>query len=299
MVHRGALFFLVFLLAAGTWQSQNRTSQGLMADPSNASRADVNNALAEICEPNKIIREPGGNAAGCRGCPKGSGFQDEREMQWDLKRAFAGHFTSASEDNIILSSRGCEPHSMNCGGSFVFVLDQGRLKFLKYDQSLITERCHKLRFADGRDFMICQDQWGAQGSVSYFVYLVAFNQSGESKITRLFETRDWTFTCGEDVDGSPSGPVQQSEIKSVEFHERTGGELSGLSLKVTRGKKQLTQAEKEACEQSLKKSNYEKTSLSVTTTEYRIHFSFDSREFKVASASKAILKLFPEPQFPE
>ncbi|MFI5421409.1 MAG: hypothetical protein ACHQ1H_10625 [Nitrososphaerales archaeon] len=279
-------------------QVNNKKISGVIADSSTVTFADVTIAISEICAPNNIVTGPNGAAMGCRTCPKGSVFQDEQSMHWDLKRALSGHFTSSDEENIILSVNGCEPHSMNFGGTFVFLRDNSKLKLLSYNGSLITERCHKLRSPDGRDFLVCQGEWGGQGSVASFIYQVVFDGKGASKTIPIFETSDSMLTCGKDLRGKPDSPVQKSEIRTVQFKEH-GSKLSGLSVSVTLGKKQLTQAEKVACVESVKNSNYQEASVSIPTKVYRIDFSYDGREFKIVPLSATTLKLFPKPELPK
>ena len=288
--------FLVAFTAAATCQSK---SPGLVATPSNSTESEVQDSFPQVCTTNQIIRSAAGKAVGCAICPTGSDFQDEHNMQWNLKRSFSGRFTSTKRDNLILSSRGCESHSSNFGGSFVFLLDEGTSRFLRYDSSLITERCHKSHLADGRDFLICQDEWGSQGMMSTFLYAVRFDEAGGYTITRIFEIEDSTRTCGNDLEDGPDFPVERSEIESVEFHEQSTGVLSGLSVTATLGKRRLTKAERDSCEQSLKRSKYKIAKNPIVGKKYRVDFSFDGHEFKVVPASDNALKLFPEPSFPD
>jgi hypothetical protein len=276
----------------------DRISSGLVADASNVSSADIVNTFSVICAPNNIVRELSGTTTGCRTCPKGSGFQNEQNMQWDLKHALSGHFTSSKEDDIILSTQGCEPHAMNFGGTFVFVRDHDRLRFLTYNESLITERCHKLVVGEGLDTLVCQAAWGSQGYMKSFIYQVVFDKQGSGKTSPIFETSDSTLTCGEDIEEKRVGPVQQSKIQSVHFGERDT-RVPSLSIVATLGHKELTQTERDTCKESLKKSNYQEVSISIPTAQYRINFSFDGREFKAAPSNDATLKLFLIPELPK
>jgi hypothetical protein len=279
-------------------QLTHKKTSGIIEDPSNVISSYIAIAFAEICAPNNTIKGPTGALVGCVTCPKGSAFQDERNMHWELKHVLAGHFTSADEESIILSVQGCEPHSMNFGGTFVLLRDNTKLNLLSYNESLITERCHKLRSPDGRDFLVCQGEWGAQGSVASFIYQVFFDGKGVSKTTPIFDTFDSTLTCGVDPEGKPDNPVRKSEIRSVQFEEHDN-EVSGLSISVSLGKKQLPQSEKVACEESLKKSNYQEASISIPTNDYRIDFLFDGREFIISTSSEQVLKLFPKLELPK
>src|ERR1039457_6510703 len=73
----------------------------------------IEGALRIVCPDGKISRSPGGRAVGCRSCPAGTGLSDVPGIGWDLQRAIMGHFTSAGAQNLVLSGRGCEPHSLH------------------------------------------------------------------------------------------------------------------------------------------------------------------------------------------
>ncbi len=288
MTFRRLCLFFVAFAAMVVARSQG---QGIIPGNSEASKTEIANAVAQICSPNEIILKSG-DPVGCQSCPSGSDFEENPTLGWHLEHVTTGHFTSANQENIILSSLGCESHARNFGGSFILLRDPVKPKLLRYNPSLITTRCHKSRFADGRDFLVCQDEWGAQEWLWSSIYAIAFDEAGTGSVfSRLFETFDSALTCGEDSDGKPGGSVQSSKIKSVRFQERNG-ELVGLSLTVTLGKKQLSQIERDACQQN------GATPTPIPENGYSINFSVQGREFKVDPASSAAFKLFPKPTFP-
>jgi hypothetical protein len=283
-------YLCLSLLAFAALASRRSQGQGIIPDNSDASMAEIANALAQICSPGEITFKSG-DPVGCQGCPSGSDYEAD-PTEWHLEHVTTGHYTSANQENIILGSVGCESHARNFGGSFILLRDPVKPKLLRYNPSLITTRCHKSRFADGRDFLVCQDEWGAQEWSSSFIYAIVFDEAGIGSVfSRLFETVDSARTCGEDIEGKPGGLVQSSKIKSVRFQERDG-KLIGLSLRVTLGQKQLSQIERDTCQEN------GTAPASIPEKEYGIHFSLQGRQFKIDPASSAAFELFPKPTFP-
>ena len=292
------LSFLCFLLVAQTARRRQAVpspSFDLRANP-----AEIGDALAEICPRNNIIWKEDGTASGCSICPAGTTFQDERGQGFELRlrRATLGHFTSPQAENIILSVVGCEPHSTNFGGSFVFVLESGRPRFLAYNQALITEPCHKLNFPNGRNFLVCRMEWGGQGMQWSYIYSVAFERDGKSEITPIFTTEDTVGTCGEGAEGTPTGPVQRSSIENIRFPDLNGDGNADISITATLGRKLLTAAEQTTCLRAQGKSDVGKGPLRVPARKYEIKFLFDGNHFKVAHDSRTTIKLFPDPRPP-
>jgi hypothetical protein len=286
MKFRRLCLFLVAFAAIG----DRSPGQGIIADNSAASKTEIANAVAQVCSSDKTTLKSG-EPVGCQSCPSGSDF-DGQPLGWHLVHITTGHFTSTTQENIILSSLGCESHSNNFGGSFIFLRDTAKPKLLRYNPSLITGRCHKSRFTDGGDFLICQDEYGAQSTVWSFIYAISFDEAGTGNVfSRLFETLDSTQTCGKDSEGKPGGSIQNSKIMSIKFHERNG-ELIGLSLRATLEKKHLSRIEREACEQNGVRTT------SIPEKEYSIDFSLQGHQFKVVPASSAAFELFRKPAFP-
>lgn len=300
-VNSGFAFFLSFLL----FLLLGQTACGGQAVPPpsfgvGADHAEIVDALAEICPGSNISWNEDGSVSGCSICPAGTTFQDERGegFQLQLRRATFGHFTSPQADSIVLSFVGCEPHSTNFGGSFVFVLESGRPRISAYNQALITERCHKLSFPNGRDFLVCQIQWGGQGMQWSYIYSVAFERDGKSEITPIFTTEDTVGTCGENPEGTPAGPVQRSSIENIRFADLNGDGKTDIAITATLGRKLLTAAERRACLRAQAKSDVGKGGPRIPAQKHEIKLLFDGNHFKVAPASRATIKLFPEPQSP-
>src|SRR5690348_10904963 len=79
---------------------------------------DIQPLLEAAC-PGKTYRrnKRGRQEVGCKVCPAGSGIRDVPGQS--LEAVTFGHFTSASSEDALLSTMGCEPHSYYFGGSFL------------------------------------------------------------------------------------------------------------------------------------------------------------------------------------
>ncbi len=259
---------------------QGRATQTLNATTPTPNQADVEAAVALLCKPADTIRSQNGNASGCKACPKGTDFFGQKMGEWELRNALAGHFTSAVDNELIVSGFNCDSHANNFGGSFIFSLKTGKPQLLKYDSGLITDTCHKFRYADGREFLACRGGWSGQGENDSSVFLTRFDAAGKNADDVTFRTFDSTATCGDDS----TVKVPSSGIKNIEFSSKDSGELSGMTITATIG--QVTCGEVNA-ERALGKEM-----PSVKT--YELHYIFNGRQFGITPESEAALKLFPQ-----
>ncbi|MFQ5816823.1 MAG: hypothetical protein ACE5H2_02555 [Terriglobia bacterium] len=286
----------IFLLGAVVCLGCDTRTPSYDDSTTETGAAAVAEAMAAICPQSELTRAEDGTVTGCRVCLPGMDFENERGFEWELRRATFGHFTAASADNLILSGIGCESHSSNFGGSLLFVLQSGKPQLMTYHKALITENCQKLRLQDGRDFLVCEHEWGGQGWAWSFVWSVVFHHPGNSEISALFTTEDSLKTCGEDPEGDSRHPVQHSTIQSIRFPDLNGDGLADMSIRATLGKKLLTETERQACVRAV--NALEPPPVRIPTKEYQIDFLFDGKQFHVAPASKNVIALFPTPRFP-
>lgn len=289
--------FLLFAVLSGIQSTSHLVFESGATD---VQANQIAEALADICPNGEVTKTSDGRATGCRGCPAGTAFQDERGegWSWELRSSTAGHFTSKA-DNLLLSGAGCEPHSLDFGGSFLFILRPDRPELLTYNQGLITDHCHKLRADNGRDDLVCQNAYGGQGTTWRFVYLVSFEADGKSRREPIFTAIDTIDTCGYGPEGIEiTGPVQHSEIEAVSFPDLNGDGRADLLITASLGKKLLTQGEREMCMQKTGTMNWDsyEPAVAVPTKDYRIEFLFDGKRFRVTPRSEATLELFPKPE---
>jgi hypothetical protein len=279
-------FFVLLCLSLSTsfaCRSQGRAAQPADSVAPAANQADVEAAVATLCKPADVIRSRNGNASGCKSCPQGTDFFGQNLGEWELRNSLAGHFTSAQDNELLVGGFNCDSHANNFGGSFVFSLKSGKPRLLKYDNGLMTDRCHKFPYADGREFLVCQGGWSGQGLNDSTVVLVRFGAKGQDSDTVIFRTSDATANCGED----PTTKVPSSGIKDIKFSSKDSGELTGIAIIATFG--QIT------CGEVNKKRAPGKEFPSVKT--YELHYNFDGKQFTIAPESKAALKAFPQELF--
>jgi hypothetical protein len=274
------IFILSLLFTAPACFAQTKTTPPTNAIAPEVKSADIEAAVRMLCAPADIIRSQNGDASGCKKCPKGTEFYGENMGEWELRHAITGHFTSANADNLIIDGFNCDSHAQNFGGSFIFSISAGKLRLLRYDTALITEQCHKSRYADAREFLVCQGGWSGQGENNESVFLARFDAAGKDDSTIIFTTSDATATCGDDL----SVKVPSSGIKDIKFASKGSGELNGMTITATFG--QVTCREVNAKHAPGKEMSTVKT--------YELHYNFDGKQFTIAPESKAALKAFPE-----
>jgi hypothetical protein len=260
---------------AQTHPQFNTASAGVKA-------ADIEAAVSRICAPKDIKRGKDGGIDGCRKCPMGTGFRGDGASSWDLYAETPGHFTSAQTDNLLLSGTGCDPHADNFGGSFVFAIDAGKVKLLRYNQGLITDQCHKFAFADGHDYLICRGGWGGQGEADAYIFMATFDAAGKGAPSTLLSTRDTTGECSD-----PSQMERKSDIVDIRFTPADSAQITGLTITATLGQVRCSTVASAA------KADTAKPDTKVKS--YDVEFVFDGKHFYVTPASRAALnRLTPE-----
>jgi hypothetical protein len=124
------LFFVLSLAGSPVCLSQDKLASFFDPDEANAQKALVVEALKLVCPQTELLFSDQGNVAGCRHCPRQTTEWEADNLEWNLNRVFTGHFTSTQDENLVLTGRGCEPHSENLGGTFVFAVKDSIVRLL-------------------------------------------------------------------------------------------------------------------------------------------------------------------------
>jgi hypothetical protein len=280
-------------LTSTSRRGQSQPRHELATGTLSARPADVEAAVALICAPTDIARSENGSVSGCRRCPDATDEHGGRIGDgWTLTNTMVGHFTSAQDENLILSGGNCDSEANNDGGSFVFLITSGKARLLNYDKGLITEECQMFFDATAIEFLVCRDGRSGGGEEGWGVFLARFSDSGGVTQNYFFTTIDTTGTCPDDA--SPQQKVQDSDIKSIKYVTKGPGELRAVTIFATQGKITCAQANAEIDEEPdvVGERLPRKEFPSVKT--YEIHFLFDGKKLVVAPESRAAFRLFPK-----
>ncbi len=237
---------------------------------------DIEAAMRLLCSQKHLTRDKDGSVSGCSVCPDGAAFAGDNASKLEIYAETPGHFTSVQANNLILSGYGCEPHSNNFGGSYVFSVEAGKARLLHYSAGLITDECHKFAFADGREYLICRGGWGGQGEADAYVFTAAFSAAGTETRKTLLSVRDTTGECGDE-----SQIERSSEIKGLKFVPADTGQITGLTITATMG--EVTCGRVAAAEKSKSKGELP------GVKSYDVEFVFDGKRFTVKPGSRAAL----------
>lgn len=243
-----------------------------------AQAADIEAALGVICPASQIVRRKDGSASGCKACPKGTDFYGFVNSQWEMHAETPGHFTSAKDENLLLSGTECDSHANNFGGTFVFELNAGKARLMRYAKGVITDQCVKFAYADGRDGLVCRGGWSGQGEADQSIQIDSFTATGNPVSKTLINAQDTTGEC--DDDGTQV--VRESGIKDFQLEKNSAGRISGLTITATLGSV--------TCSQRATEVKTGKTAPGVKS--YTIDFVFDGKQFTVAAGSKTALGRF-------
>ena len=284
---------LTTLLLAVVFVAASQAQTGSYSSVNDPRPEFVAEAIASVCPAERIVLDHAGWPSGCQVCPKGSGSAGTANNEWNLQKALSGHFLSAHEDNLLISTTGCEPHSLSGPGTFVFRMERDKPEVVNYVPGLITSQCTKAKLPDSRDTLVCQASWGAQMHEWQFVYAVRFATDGKPVLDRLSQTEDTRMTCGQDEDGEKRGTVIMAQIKAVNLALDRDGMLSGVIVDAYRWQRRLPAAEAKACREG-------RAFVSITPAKpYKVNFTFDGKHFSVTPETAYALKAFPEPSFPD
>lgn len=152
-----------------------------------------------------------------------------------------GHFLGPKSEDAVVSTFGCQPHSLLFGGSFLLTKREGKWVSLGYHPGMITNQCHKLPTGSGFEFLLCSHVLGMQGSVSRVLSAYDFRTPKRPRI--LFSLAVWNEMRAHDVDAFPV--AEQGVIESVGFDDLDGDGLSDVSIVARTGRVARTVAERQ------------------------------------------------------
>lgn len=274
MALRIALMVIALCASVAAWGQARPVAMNTAS--AGAKAADIEAAVSLICPASKRTRAKDGRVSGCRACPRGTDFVGDASSSWQLTAETPGHFAGAKEENLLLSGTGCDSHANNFGGTFVFALQAGKVRLVRYDQGLITDECRMFTFADGRDGLVCRGGWSGQGESDFSMNVLSFGATGKETAQTLISGSDSTGMCGDDR----SQEVQMSDIKDFRLATKPGtpAAVTGLMVTATLGK--------------VKCGQLQGNTMPSAVRTYAIAFVFDGKQFTVAAASRAALARF-------
>lgn len=235
-------------------------------------------ALTRICPVGGITRDAKGRPTGCHVCPKQTDVRD-LPGPWTLEEALTGRFTSARGRDLLLTGLGCEPHSLNFGGAFLFALSGDRPpRLLRYYAGLSSVRWRAFRVAGGPDLLLGRAEGGGQDMNTRSIVRLAFRRGGRYSLHTLFATA--SIWCAEAAGGAPAPPIR-SRILRWWVIGRVGAAPSGLLATVTWGRG-LKSEEAAAC------SKWRMPEFPVKT--YQLRFRFNGQSFQPTPATARLLR---------
>jgi len=236
---------LLLLVAATAWAQPPKI---IFPSDSKDPKQSGGVALLESYCPGRVVV---GEEIGCRGpCPDVAAFGGE-DLGRSISAVMRGHFLSPQSDDAVLSMSGCEPHSENFGGTVLLTMRSQKWTMLWYKAGVDTSECHKVKFRDGREILVCLGDLGAQGTVETQLYIEDLRapkpagMAGNDSV--FFSLTDNTGTCGSDlVDELKANPLTHAHVEKVEFRKRNR-EVPGISVVAHSGTREMTLQDVDAC----------------------------------------------------
>lgn len=276
------MWALLILLAGLTWAQSPVPEPIFPNDTQKPTTATAKEFLEVVCPGHVVL----GKEFRCDvPCPKGTGFEKEN-FEWSFVGFIRGHFLSPTSVDVVLAMSGCEPHSLNVGGSILLTLEKGTWRMLWYKGGVTTLDCHRVLLKDRREMLVCWGQSGGQGYLGTEIYLEDLTNPAKvlmsGKDGMIFQAFDDTGTCGWDpLDDDKANPIKQDYVERVIFENTAEGTIKGLSVLGRSGTRPMTLTDVKACvaEQNPNKP-HKGVDFTPTTKPYRVDFDFDGKSFQ-------------------
>jgi hypothetical protein len=220
--------------------------------------------------PNQM-RPLGANDAGIR-----LALSTNTETEWcEADSLLRGAFTSTTAREVIVNLRCAEAHADNYGSTALLSRQNGVWKFVWREPGLITRHCTRIRFAGGRDSVLCRDFFSMMGSRERYLYTIDFAGPPKRRHGHIVGTADTM--------GSGNDRVTQANIQRVTLGDP-------LVVWIRHGTAKLTQAASEAQMVSL----YEPPPIA--TKLYRLEYVLRQNRYEPTPASLKMIRLLKLPR---
>jgi len=222
----------------------------------------------------------------CKGaCPEITGFPGDG-FEWTLTHVNRGHFLSPASDDAVLSMSGCEPHSMNFGGTILLTRRSHGWSMLWYKPGVDTRQCHKVALRNRREILVCLGEYGGQGNIWKALYVEDLLTPTPSLMAggdHFFQVFDNTLACGGEADDKTKpNPLTKAYIEKVLFGTRGRGE-SEIAVTFQTGARQMTPEDVLKCVDERNPTKPRSgDNFSPPTKRYQVTFVFDGQGYKPA-----------------
>ena len=189
--------------------------------------------------------------AGCRSCPpfEGAGALPDGKIAIDGAEFFAlevllgGHFSDATSEQRLAVFNGCEPHSVNYGGTVLAEQQDGHFRVRKYFSGLHPQSCQAFRRADGQDLAVCEFADVHQSVSTDELSVLDFSQDPPTPQALL------SFT-NHDLCLSPLGTrgAEEQVIESFELKQNGVPKNNGLFVHIASTTRVMTEAYQRYCQ---------------------------------------------------
>jgi len=201
-------------------------------------------------------------------CPEDTGFAGQ-ERDWDLVSITRGHFLSPLSEDAALSMSGCETRvSGRFRGSVLLTRQSGKWVKRWYTPGMVTDNCHKVRLATGRDIPVCLS---GDGNMGLLVSTISSIDLATRRVDHLAQAVDNTGNCGM---GTRDHRIQVGSIDRVEFGTSPGDDGS-FSIFGVRGSFTILPTEDQPCG----RPDELRAKLAVNTAPYRIDYVSDGTTY--------------------
>ncbi len=188
-----------------------------------------------------------------------------------------GPFIDAAVTHALIAYAGCEYMH---GGTIVLSGKRGGpWQYSALYEDRVSESCHAVPEANGRDLLVCVQDYSIMGERDQWIYLLDFGARRLDVGSTILNAVDNTQTCAPEI--------RRERIEKIEFHEST------LNITAIHGTLRLNEEEQRACRARTPEVPVERVQI-----EYRLARRDGRNRFQPAPASVAAASRFPSDLHP-
>jgi hypothetical protein len=219
----------------------------------------------------------------CSHCPESASFP---AGGISASRLVKGHFRSATSDDALVATSGCEPHATNFGGAMLLTRRDGAWRRVWYEPGLIIDRCRIFRLPSGQDVLLCEDLYVQGGCEHHTLFTIAPSAPGGRRMRTVMAISDNLRAC------YVSTRLWRAFIERIELQDLNGDRIPDLRVLVQYGRRyrRLSEAEVERYCAGENPRGIPTPPLA----QHRFEFLYGGDGFRLAPGSASPFHLFPK-----
>lgn len=227
--------------------------------------AEATAILKAVCSNGAQVKDtPQGVQMYCSPCPDFTSLHGLTTQEFQLRSVLAGSFTAPGSQDMAVFFEGCEPLSVNFGGTVLLNKAPDGWKMARYDTGLSPVSARTTRLTAGRDVLFCESNVIGLGLDTNSLFTFDFTQQPVTARQMVLQVSDTTRACGYDI--------TKASLDKVTWQGQNP------TVTVTWGRIKATPDYLKDCPDQIP---------TVPTQSYQLNFTFDGTSYQPAADSVA------------